>query len=118
MTIPTRRSLRKPGALTSTVYSPGSKYRTSYLPSRPVVTACESPVAGWVMVTAAPETDAPDGSDTIPKIAVSSVWAFVLTRPRARIHANAITTAADGTHGFLCLYLEESTPHAASCQAI
>src|SRR5438552_9740902 len=117
MTIPTRRSLRKPGALTSTVYSPGSKYRTSYLPSRPVVTACESPVAGCVIVTAAPETSAPDGSDTIPKMAVSSVWAPIIPTPRAGIHAKAIAIA-HGKHGFVCGYFEEPITFDAFCRAI
>src|SRR5713226_6947063 len=75
MTIPVRRSARKPGARTSTVYSPGTRYRTSYLPSAPVCTVRTSPVAGCVIVSGAPATTAPVGSSTVPRMPVSSVWA-------------------------------------------
>src|ERR1043166_2425733 len=69
-------ALRNPAACTSTLYSPGARYRTSYLPSAAVAVVRLTPVAVCVIVTEALATTAPLGSVTIPRMPVSSVCAY------------------------------------------
>src|SRR5215831_10652044 len=65
------------------MYSPGTRYRTSYLPSAPVCVVRLTPVAACVMFTVAPATTAPVGSVTVPRIPVSSVCAVKQKAPAA-----------------------------------
>src|SRR6266581_2498478 len=66
---------RKPDFSIFTVYVPGIRSVTVYVPTEPVTAWLTTPVPLFVMVTVAPGTTAPDSSITVPWIPLKA-WAW------------------------------------------
>ena len=66
MVIPSWRSVLKPDAVAEIVYVAGGTPRMTYRPPESVVAENWKPFSASVALTWAPETNAPEGSVTVP----------------------------------------------------